>query len=68
MKTLIAFTNLAHLIAASMFGALALSCGAVSIAADTSDVPQIVVTFEDPMRRHPPQVPLQDRELREPAR
>jgi UrcA family protein len=46
MKTLI-FTNLPRLITATFFGALALSCGAVSIAADNSDVPQVVVKYGD---------------------
>jgi UrcA family protein len=44
MKTL---TNLPRLITTAIFGALALSCGAVSIAADNSGVPQVVVKFGD---------------------
>jgi UrcA family protein len=44
MKTL---TNLPRLITTAIFGALALSCGAVSIAADNSDVPQVVVKLGD---------------------
>jgi UrcA family protein len=46
MKTLI-LTNRPRLITATFFGALALSCGAVSIAADNSDVPQAVVKYGD---------------------
>ena len=44
MKTL---TNLPRLITTAIFGALALSCDAASIAADNSDVPQTVVKFGD---------------------
>ena len=40
-------TNLPRVIKTLIFGALALSCGAVSIAADNSDVPQGVVKFGD---------------------
>jgi UrcA family protein len=47
MKTLITFTNLPRLITATIFGALALGYGALSIAADNSDVPQAVVKFGD---------------------
>ena len=47
MKTLITSTNLPRLITTAIFGAIALSCGAISIAADQSDVPQAVVKFGD---------------------
>jgi UrcA family protein len=47
MKTQITSTNLPRLIKTAIFGALALSCGAVSMAADRSDVPQAVVKFGD---------------------
>src|ERR1700741_3950235 len=47
MKTLIASTKLPHLVTAAIFSALAFGCGAVSIAADRSDVPQAVVKFGD---------------------
>ena len=47
MKTQITSTNLPRLITTAVFGVLALSCGAVSIAADNSDVPQVVVKFGD---------------------
>jgi UrcA family protein len=47
MKTLIASTNLSPLITTVIFGALALSCGAISAAADSSDLPQVVVKFGD---------------------
>src|SRR5437763_16869842 len=47
MKTLLASAKHPHLVTAAIFGALALGCGAVSIAADRSDVPQAVVKFGD---------------------
>lgn len=47
MKTLITSTNLSPLITTAIFGALALSCGAISAAADSSDLPQVVVKFGD---------------------
>ena len=47
MSTSIASTGLRGLIATAIFGALAFGCGAVSIAADRSDVPQAVVKFGD---------------------
>jgi len=47
MKTLIASATLPRLVTATIFGALALGCGALSIAADRSDVPQVVVKFGD---------------------
>ena len=47
MKTLFTSTNLPRVIKTAIFGALALSCTAVSIAADHSDVPQAVVKFGD---------------------
>jgi UrcA family protein len=47
MKTLIASAKLPRLVTAAIFGALAFGCGAVSIAADRSDVPQAVVKFGD---------------------
>ena len=40
-------THLPRLIKAAIFGAFALSCGAISIAADNSDVSRIVVRFGD---------------------
>lgn len=47
MKTLIASAKYPRLVTAAIFGALAIGCGAVSIAADRSDVPQAVVKFGD---------------------
>jgi UrcA family protein len=47
MKTLIASAKLPRLVTAAIFGAVAFGCGAVSIAADRSDVPQAVVKFGD---------------------
>jgi len=47
MKTLLASAKHPRLVTAAIFGALALGCGAVSIAADRSDVPQAVVKFGD---------------------
>ena len=47
MKTLSTCTNLSRLITTAIFGALVLGCGAVSVAADNSDVPQAVVKFGD---------------------
>jgi UrcA family protein len=47
MKTQITSTNLPRLITTAIFGAIALSCGAMSIAADQSDVRQAVVKFGD---------------------
>ena len=47
MKALITATNMPRLITTAIFGALALSCGTASFAADNSDVPQVVVKFGD---------------------
>jgi len=47
MKTLIASAKLPRLVTTTIFGALALGCGALSIAADSSHVPQAVVKFGD---------------------
>ena len=47
MKTLIAFTKPPRLVTATIFGALAFGCGAVSIAGDNHDVPRAVVKFGD---------------------
>jgi UrcA family protein len=47
MKTLITSSNLPRRITTAIFAALALTCGAVSIAADDSDVPQALVKFGD---------------------
>jgi UrcA family protein len=47
MKTLIASAKLPRLVTTAIFGALALSCGAVSIAGHNDDVPQAVVKFGD---------------------
>jgi UrcA family protein len=47
MKALITSIKLPRLITTATFAVLALSCGAASIAAEPSDVPQIVVKFED---------------------
>jgi UrcA family protein len=47
MKTLSISTHLASLITTAIFGALALSCGAVSTAAEIGDLPQVLVKFED---------------------
>jgi len=47
MKTLISSARLPRLVTATIFGALAFSCGALSIAADRSDVPRAVVKFAD---------------------
>jgi UrcA family protein len=47
MKTPFTSTHLSRLITTAIFGALALSGGAASIAADTSEVPQVVVKFGD---------------------
>ena len=47
MNTLITSTNLSRLISTAIFGALTLSWGAMSIAADESDAPQAVVKFGD---------------------
>ncbi len=47
MKALITSIHLSSLITAAILGALALSCSAVSTAADNSDVPQAVVKFAD---------------------
>jgi UrcA family protein len=47
MKTSIIPKNPTHRVTAALFGVLALSCGALSIAADNSDVPQAVVKFSD---------------------
>ena len=47
MKTLITSAKLPRLVTTTIFGALAFGCGALSIAADRSDVPQVVVKFGD---------------------
>jgi UrcA family protein len=47
MNTLITSTNLSRLISTAIFGAIALSWGTMSIAADDSDAPQVVVKFGD---------------------
>ena len=47
MKTLIASPKLPRLLTTAVFGALALSCGAVSIASDNVYVHQRVVKFRD---------------------
>lgn len=47
MKTLFPPTSLRHLIQPAIFGALALSCGTPSIAAEPGDVYQAVVKFGD---------------------
>ena len=47
MNTQITSTNLTRLLSAAIFGALALSCGTMSIAADDSNAPQAVVKFGD---------------------
>jgi UrcA family protein len=47
MKTFLTSSNLPRRITTAIFVALALSCGAVSIAADASDVPQVLVKFGD---------------------
>ena len=47
MKTPITLTNVPRLMTAAILGALALGYGALSIAADNSDVPQAVVKFGD---------------------
>jgi UrcA family protein len=47
MKTLITSAKLARLATATIFGVLALGCGALSIATELSDAPQAVVKFGD---------------------
>jgi UrcA family protein len=47
MKTLITSAKLPRLVTTTIFGALAFGCGALSIAADLSEVPQAVVKFGD---------------------
>lgn len=47
MKTLTPSAKLTRLVTATIFGALALSCGTLSIAADLRDVPQVIVKFGD---------------------
>ena len=47
MKTLMTSSNLPRWITTAIFAALTLTCGAVSIAADNSDVPQTLVKFAD---------------------
>ena len=47
MNTQITSTNLSRRLSAAIFGALALSCGTMSIAADDSNAPQAVVKFGD---------------------
>ena len=47
MNMLSTVTSHPRLIRAAIFGALALSFGAVSVAGDNSDVPQSVVKFDD---------------------
>ncbi len=47
MKTLITSNPLSPLITTAIFGALALSAGAVCRAADSADLRQVVVSFRD---------------------
>jgi len=47
MNNLITSTNLSRLLSTAIFGAIALSWGTMSIAADESDAPQAVVKFGD---------------------
>lgn len=47
MKILMTSINLSRRITTAIFAALALTCGAVSMAAETSDVPQELVKFGD---------------------
>jgi UrcA family protein len=47
MKTRMTTSNLPRRITTAIFVALAFTCGAVSIAADNSDVPQALVKFGD---------------------
>jgi UrcA family protein len=47
MKTLMTSSYLPRRIATAVFAALALTWGAASIAAETSDVPQVLVKFGD---------------------
>jgi UrcA family protein len=47
MNNLITSTNPSRLISAAIFGAFALSCGTMSIAADVNDAPQAIVKFGD---------------------
>jgi len=47
MKILMTSSNLPRRITTAIFAALAFTCGAASIAADTSDVPQALVKFGD---------------------
>lgn len=47
MNTLITSTNLSRLISTAILGAITLSWGAMSIAADESEAPQAVVKFGD---------------------
>ncbi|HEY2463811.1 MAG TPA: UrcA family protein [Steroidobacteraceae bacterium] len=47
MNTRIASTTLPRVTAAAMFGALTLSFGAASFAADDSDVPKVIVKYGD---------------------
>jgi UrcA family protein len=47
MTTLFTSTHLSRLITTAIFGALALSGSAASIAADTSEAPQVIVKFGD---------------------
>ena len=47
MKTLITSAKFPRLVTTTIFGALVFGCGALSIAADLSDVPQAAVKFGD---------------------
>ena len=54
MNTLITSTHLSRLISTAIFGALTLSWGATSIAADETEAPQVVVKFGDLNLSNPP--------------
>jgi UrcA family protein len=54
MNTLMISTNLTRLISTAIFGVLALSSGAMSVAAEQSDAPQAVVKFGDLNLSNPP--------------
>jgi UrcA family protein len=47
MRALITCTNLPRLITTAIFGALALSCGAVCAAADSTHAPAVTVRYGD---------------------
>lgn len=47
MNTLITSACLSPLITTVILGVLGMSCGAVSVAADGSDLPQVIVKFSD---------------------